>query len=99
MRETCTMKVGSGTPASDLARACQRQLLKTDVVLEAVGHGAVGQAIKAVVAVNQLTVNTGVVYQIAPSLNTVPANSGDGEVTVTCLRLVAVTLGLSASAS
>lgn len=70
---------------------------KNDIVIQALGNQAVGQAVKAVVILNGLTASKGRIWLVSPSMDDVDMPHKDtGQmkaITVTSLRLVAGTIG------
>ena len=88
------VKVGGTTTPHSLAHSLRKLLEENaDVVLHAVGHGAVGQAIKGCVVLNTLTVNKGTIYMIMPSLIDLPDEKTGKEITITRFRLIAQEMG------
>lgn len=82
------VKVSTTTVPSELAHAVSAMLREGhNVVLEAIGHGAVGQAVKAIPILNTTTVNAGVVYVAYVSLRDI-TDDRQQQKTVTCLRLI-----------
>ena len=90
------VKVAGTTQPHSLAVSLQK-LLNEDgdraVLIHAVGHGAVGQAIKGCVILNTKTVNAGIYYTLFPSLVDVIDEATGNEITVTRLKLVPVDAG------
>jgi len=83
-----TVKVSSSTTPSELAHALSAMLRQGDnVVIEAIGHGAVGQATKAVPILNTMTINAGMFYVVAISLRDIKDDNQQTK-TVTCMRLL-----------
>jgi len=95
------LRVAGGTPPKDLAASIVH-LLNDDkrVKLAAIGHQAVGQAVKAIPVVNQYCIAQGYLVTILPSFHVmhVPNREGEPEVdedrsaerTVTMLLLIKV---------
>lgn len=96
------LKVAGGTPPKDLAASIVHLLNDSQrVKLAAIGHQAVGQAVKAIPVVNQYCIAQGYVVTILPSFQImrVPVREGAQEMderdrsderTVTILTLVKV---------
>ncbi len=93
--EPIVIKVGSGTAPSALA-ASLYQALKDggEVVIHAIGHGAVGQACKAIPILNTRTINAGTVYTVLFSLvDMQDEHNPDRKITVTRFRLLPARVG------
>lgn len=88
---TFVMRASSSTDINRLAAACQQQLQRSRVLIEAIGHGAVGQAMKAVVSLNRLVVGTGHVYMVLPTM--VDVTRDNSVTTVVRLHLVRQSIG------
>jgi stage V sporulation protein SpoVS len=83
------VKVKSSTNVHALAQSLSQQLRNGDsVVMHAIGHGAVGQAMKAATILNTHHVNNGVVYVVLPSLVDTDDPEFGKVVTVQRLRLM-----------
>lgn len=83
------VRVRSHTQVHELAKSLSQQLRAGDnVVMHAIGHGAVGQAMKAATVLNTHHVNNGVVYVVLPSLVDQDDPESGKTLTVQRLRLV-----------
>lgn len=90
-------KVGGGTPPKTLAGFIAHAVnQKQSLTLSAIGHQAVGQAIKAVAIANGLLAPQGFQLAIAPAFEVKNIDVGDGEGpqerTSMRLQLIPVTL-------
>ena len=93
--EMVIVKVGSDTAPKMLAHSLAAQLRvgSIGIVMHAIGHGAVGQAMKAATILNTMTINAGVIYTVLPSLIDVTDAVTKKVMTVQRLRLVSWAVG------
>ncbi len=80
--------VSSSTPVQELAKAIASRLRQgREIVMLAIGHQAVGQAVKAVPIVNGWFASNGVIYDIRPSFELRHIKDGDQTVERTAMRM------------
>lgn len=90
--EATIVRASASTPPDQLAGSLHRFLQDgRQVVIHAIGHGAVGQAAKALPILNTRVINSGVIYLVLFSLIDVMENSK--KLTVTRFRLIPHKIG------
>ena len=86
-QETLTLRVGSRTPVAELASAISHGVYDSRaVVLRAIGHGAIGQAVKAVARSRGQCAERGIDIALVPGFMDVKMD--DGVVTGIQLRII-----------